>query len=176
MCVLRCKNKEGIGSFIGALLMFANLTLVCSVLFGEFEIRDSREGDDRSGAGGDANQFYGQRQNKSMAFSYMCMVLTVLYAGFAALTLTYATDVIDEHSIDERDDMATNIMMTSTKVGHFNAHAGYDGYIGGDAINHNRNVVGYDGYIGERFDVVGHRPRNGPAGFVSTTTPDVTLA
>lgn len=166
----------GIGSFIGALLMFANLTLVCSVLFGEFEIRDSREGDDRNGAGGDANQFYGQRQNKSMAFSYMCMVLTVLYAGFAALTLTYATDVIDEHSIDERDDMATNIMMTSTKVGHFNAHTGYDGYIGGDAINHNRNVVGYDGYIGERFDVVGHRPRNGPAGFVSTTTPDATLA
>ena len=28
----------GIGSFIGALLMFANLTLVCSVLFGEFEV------------------------------------------------------------------------------------------------------------------------------------------
>jgi hypothetical protein len=30
-----------LGSFIGALLMFANLTLVCSVLFGEFEVRDS---------------------------------------------------------------------------------------------------------------------------------------
>lgn len=29
----------GLGSFIGALLMFSNLTLVCSVLFGEFEVR-----------------------------------------------------------------------------------------------------------------------------------------
>lgn len=29
----------GLGSFIGALLMFANLTLICSVLFGEFEVR-----------------------------------------------------------------------------------------------------------------------------------------
>jgi hypothetical protein len=29
-----------LGSFIGALLMFANLTLVCSVLFGEFEVSD----------------------------------------------------------------------------------------------------------------------------------------
>lgn len=29
----------GIGSFIGSLIMFANLTLVCSVLFGEFEVR-----------------------------------------------------------------------------------------------------------------------------------------
>lgn len=28
-----------LGSFIGALIMFANLTLVCSVLFGEFEVR-----------------------------------------------------------------------------------------------------------------------------------------
>jgi hypothetical protein len=27
-----------LGSFIGALFMFANLTLVCSVLFGEFEV------------------------------------------------------------------------------------------------------------------------------------------
>lgn len=27
-----------LGSFIGALLMFANITLVCSVLFGEFEV------------------------------------------------------------------------------------------------------------------------------------------
>jgi hypothetical protein len=27
-----------LGSFIGALLMFANLTLVCSILFGEFEV------------------------------------------------------------------------------------------------------------------------------------------
>mmetsp|Transcript_15722 Transcript_15722/g.36209 ORF Transcript_15722/g.36209 Transcript_15722/m.36209 type:complete len:175 (-) Transcript_15722:606-1130(-) len=31
----------GIGSFIGALLMFANLTLVCSVLFGEFQVSPS---------------------------------------------------------------------------------------------------------------------------------------
>lgn len=30
-----------LGSFIGALLMFANLTLVCSVLFGEFEVSDA---------------------------------------------------------------------------------------------------------------------------------------
>lgn len=28
-----------LGSFIGALMMFANLTLVCSVLFGEFDVR-----------------------------------------------------------------------------------------------------------------------------------------
>lgn len=30
-----------LGAFIGALLMFANLTLVCSVLFGEFQVCNS---------------------------------------------------------------------------------------------------------------------------------------
>ena len=33
-----------IGSFIGAWLMYANLTHVCSVLFGEFKVRDYTEG------------------------------------------------------------------------------------------------------------------------------------
>ena len=83
----------------------------------------------------------------------MCMVLTVLYAGFAALTLAYATNVIEEHAADEREE---TIMMTSTgnKSVHFNS--------------------GFDGYIGERFGI--GRPRNGPAGFVSTSPPDSTLA
>lgn len=82
----------------------------------------------------------------------MCMVLTVLYAGFAGVTLAYANDVIEECANDERDDDA--IMMTSTrnKTGHFN--------------------TAYDGYIGERFGV--GRVRNGP--FVSTTAPSSTLA
>ena len=35
---VRRTTPLGIGSFIGALLMFANLTLVCSVLFGEFQV------------------------------------------------------------------------------------------------------------------------------------------
>ena len=141
----------GIGSFIGALLMFANLTLVCSVLFNEFQIRDSHEGDDRGG--GAENQMYGQRETRSTIFSRMCMVLTVLYAGFAALTLTYATDVIEEHAGDEKDEA---IMMTSTrnKPVSFNS--------------------AYDGYIGDRFDI--GRPRNGPASFVSTSPPDSSLA
>lgn len=149
----------GIGSFIGALLMFANLTLVCSVLFGEFEIRDN--GEDRGGGGGGgANNndyhYYGQRKEyKSMAFSYMCIALTILYGGFAALTLSYANDVIEELAVEEDEEImnnnahgSNNIMMTS--MNKYSHNAGYDS--------------GY--YIGERFDVVSHRPRSG---FVSTS-------
>ena len=33
-----------LGTFIGALMMFANFTLICSVLFGEFEVRFVKKG------------------------------------------------------------------------------------------------------------------------------------
>lgn len=59
-----------------------------------------------------------------MAFSVLCMVLTLLYAGFAALTFSFAQGVIEEHEADELEPA-----LSST-------------------------IGGYDGYIGERFDVV----------------------
>ncbi|KAG7355841.1 hypothetical protein IV203_000527 [Nitzschia inconspicua] len=135
----------GLGSFIGALLMFANLTLICSVLFGEFEIRDSREGEEKQAA----DQLYGKRGSRlSMAFSILCVVLTLIYAGFAALTFAYSNCVIDEYIMDEREEQ----LMLSTRnktVVHFN--------------------TAYDGYIGERFDV------GRPTGFVSPSGAEATL-
>lgn len=85
-----------------------------------------------------------------MCFSIMCMFLTVLYAGFAALTFAFANAIMDEHAMDEREEA---MLSTRNKAGHFN---------------------GYDGYIGERFDV--GMPRNGPGAFVSPTPADATLA
>lgn len=82
-----------------------------------------------------------------MAFSILCMFLTVLYAGFAALTYAYSTSLVEEHALDEREGQ---ILSTRDKgVANFN---------------------GYGGYIGERFDV--GRTRNGPTGFA----PEATLA
>jgi len=113
------------------------------------QIRDYRESEERNG-GGD-NQYYGKStERSSMVFSILCMFLTVLYAGFAALTFAYANTVMAEHTMDEREEA---MLSTRNKAGHFN---------------------GYDGYIGERFDV--GRPRNGPAGFVSPSAPESTLA
>lgn len=86
-----------------------------------------------------------------MAFSILCIVLTVIYAGFAALTLFYSHGVIDEYNMDELEEQ----MLTSTRhkqIVHFNVN------------------TGYDGYIGERFDV------GRPTGFVSPTGPEATLA
>jgi hypothetical protein len=77
------------------------------------------------------------------------MVLTVIYAGFAALTFAYSNGVIDEYIMDEREEQ----MMLTTRnktVVRFNA--------------------GYDLYIGDRFDI------GRPTGFISPSGPESTLA
>jgi hypothetical protein len=48
-----------LGSFIGALIMFANLTLVCSILFGEFEVSLSISSDVRCGSAASVALFDG---------------------------------------------------------------------------------------------------------------------
>eukprot|EP00549_Striatella_unipunctata_P016224 CAMPEP_0118675768 /NCGR_PEP_ID=MMETSP0800-20121206/1643_1 /TAXON_ID=210618 ORGANISM="Striatella unipunctata, Strain CCMP2910" /NCGR_SAMPLE_ID=MMETSP0800 /ASSEMBLY_ACC=CAM_ASM_000638 /LENGTH=195 /DNA_ID=CAMNT_0006571143 /DNA_START=78 /DNA_END=665 /DNA_ORIENTATION=- len=90
----------GLGSFIGSLLMLANLTLVCSVLFGEFEIRDyPREGEDRR-----EDEAQNAVSRSSMAFSILCMFLTVLYAGFAGTAFAFSHSILDENRQDGGDD------------------------------------------------------------------------
>lgn len=107
-----------LGAFMGGLLMYANLTLVCSVLFGEFKIRDynEREGDQREE--GNENTTRNEALSaSSTSFSILCMFLTILYAGFSALVFTYSNDLIRENEEDERrealkpsDEEETNIV------------------------------------------------------------------
>ena len=77
------------------------------------------------------------------------MFLTVLYAGFAALTFTFSKTVLSEMECDEHEEALASTRNKS--AAHF--------------------VGGYDGYIGERFDV---RP-NGASGFVAPTRADGTM-
>jgi hypothetical protein len=41
----------------------------------------------------------------SLAFSIMCMFLTILYAGFAALVFTYSDDLLAENQNDMRAEV-----------------------------------------------------------------------
>jgi hypothetical protein len=77
-----------------------------------------------------------------MAFSVMCMFLTVLYAGFAALTFAFSNSVLEE--LDEEERLAA---LSSSR--NPNTH------FAGNSYN--------NGYIGERFDV----RRGNAQGFVS---------
>mmetsp|Transcript_4857 Transcript_4857/g.7115 ORF Transcript_4857/g.7115 Transcript_4857/m.7115 type:complete len:275 (+) Transcript_4857:169-993(+) len=94
-----------LGAFMGGLLMYANLTLVCSVLFGEFKIRDynEREGGQNEEGNDDNNNNRNEALSaSSTSFSILCIFLTILYAGFSALVFTYSNDLIRENEEDER--------------------------------------------------------------------------
>ena len=90
-----------------------------------------------------------------MAFSIMCMFLTVLYAGFAGLTFAFSKSVLEELLEDERHENALASSRGKPNPTHF---------VGG-------YVSASDGYIGERFDV---RRSNGATGFVAPT-PDKSI-
>lgn len=122
------------------------------------QIRDNPKGQRQDGEDGQQWNNYNALdtayERSSMAFSIMCMFLTVLYAGFAALTFSFSHSIIEEHAADEREEALaaahhTHQYQTKMTTHH---HVGF-------------NSNGYDGYIGERFDV--HRSRGAPGvGFV----------
>jgi len=114
-----------LGVFIGALLMFANVTLICSVLFGEFNIRDYQYGEDK-----ERNRNQNQYQDVALertafAFSLMCLFLTFLYALFAALVYIFYDAIIAENLADARQEA----LQPSPDIG-VNLHPG-GGYVGG---------------------------------------------
>ena len=95
-------------------------------------------------------------ERSSMAFSIMCMFLTVLYAGFAALTFSFSHSIIEEHAADEREEALAAAHLShqySSKITPHNHHVGF-------------NSNGYGGYIGERFDVHRSRGPGSGVGFV----------
>lgn len=82
-----------------------------------------------------------------MAFSIMCMFLTVVYAGFAALTFAFSHSIIEENNADAREESLSS-----------------------SAMSKSTNPIFSSGYIGERFDV---RPSGG---FVAPSPDEGTLA
>ncbi|KAL7579870.1 hypothetical protein ACA910_004881 [Epithemia clementina (nom. ined.)] len=106
-----------LGGFIGSLLMFANLALVCAALFGEFEVRDYRDNDhdrNRDGEGDDqAQHIYFAVRRTSMAFSILCLFLAGLYGSFAALVLTSSNRVLEELAADQMEDFSETINRVS---------------------------------------------------------------
>lgn len=98
------------GTFVGALLMYANLTLLCAVLFGQFNIRDrsfredEQEGDE--GRNNDVDNYYSfseyAARRSSAAFSVLCLASTVSYAAFALVLCAHREDIMAEMAEEER--------------------------------------------------------------------------
>ena len=78
--------------------MFANLTLVSAILFGEFEIRDfALNQNENSNNGNVVDQ-------TSFAFSIMCIFFTIMYASFAGLVFANSSILLEESVADARNE------------------------------------------------------------------------
>lgn len=128
-----------LGAFGGSLLMFANLTLVCAILFGEFEIYDFNFGAGRQQEEQNNNDDNDDGNNDSVvdqssfAFSIMCIFFTVMYAAFAALVFYNSNDLLEESVADARDE--------SSSPGSHPEMNNAPGYFGGDRFGVSRSYA-----------------------------------
>jgi hypothetical protein len=91
-----------------------------------------------------------------MAFSIMCVVLTVLYAGFAALTFVFSKPVLAEMSSDYPDpDHHHQEVLSGTSGHHLSSTRSKGGRPSHGFVTAYQQ---HDGYIGERFDVMRPSP------------------
>lgn len=90
-------SKLKVGLFGGAIIVFANLLLVCAVIFGEVHVQDWGQGDGRDEEG---EPFEVERIATILAIC--CMFLSALYTIFAILLFLYY--VSDDTSLEDDDD------------------------------------------------------------------------
>mmetsp|Transcript_26209 Transcript_26209/g.47555 ORF Transcript_26209/g.47555 Transcript_26209/m.47555 type:complete len:282 (-) Transcript_26209:1334-2179(-) len=134
-----------LGAFGGSLLMFANLTLVCAILFGEFEIRDfnfgaSQQKEEQNNANNDDDDDASDDSvvdQSSFAFSIMCVFFTVMYAAFAALVFYNSNALLEESVADARDELSSS----GPGGSHHTAVNNAPGYFGGDRFGVSRSYA-----------------------------------
>lgn len=105
ICTHRVNNttKLGLGVFIGALVMFANMLLVSAALFGEFQI-DTSNGmtyEQQREMG-----MYGQGQGLqkvSNAFAMLCLFLAVTYSCFGVTLFLFKETIIEEMEMEDHE-------------------------------------------------------------------------
>lgn len=103
-CFSSGSDKMRVGIFGGAIVVFANLLLVCAVILGEVRVEDYRR--DREGGDRDEKEPY-QVERIATVLAVACMFLSALYTIFAVLLfLCYASD--DVMGDDVQSDVANS--------------------------------------------------------------------
>lgn len=94
-CFSSGSDKLRLGIFGGAVVLFANLLLVCAVILGEVRVADNQEnrgGDDNNNNNSDDMEQY-RVERIAAVLAVTCMFLSALYTIFAVLLfLCYAGD------------------------------------------------------------------------------------
>lgn len=93
-----------VGSFMGALFMFANLTFICAALFKEISVKDYYMAE---GEGGREGQEMITKANERSAFVFciLCFFLTAVYALFTYLLFKSSDDILRENQEDTSEEV-----------------------------------------------------------------------
>jgi hypothetical protein len=101
-------SKLKVGIFGGAILVFANVMLVCAVVFGEVKVN---QGGNNNNNNNNASEPF-EVERIAMILAICCMFLSALYTIFAILLFLFY--VSDDNGLDDDDD--ANIVASSNKV------------------------------------------------------------
>ena len=96
-------SKLKVGIFGGAIIIFANLLLVCAVIFGEVRVENWKEDDHNNNQDNDREQYEVERIATVLAVC--CMFLSALYTIFAILLFLYY--VSDDAGLEDDDDVVS---------------------------------------------------------------------
>lgn len=108
-----------IGIFGGAIVMFANLLLVCAVIFGEFRVEDYRDGHEEE----DVEPYAVERIATVLAVT--CMFLSVLYTTFCILLFLNFNNSQQQDPLDEVKHHGTTPLVTLGDRESSHATAGF---------------------------------------------------
>eukprot|EP00563_Minutocellus_polymorphus_P015567 CAMPEP_0181058148 /NCGR_PEP_ID=MMETSP1070-20121207/20646_1 /TAXON_ID=265543 /ORGANISM="Minutocellus polymorphus, Strain NH13" /LENGTH=219 /DNA_ID=CAMNT_0023137643 /DNA_START=81 /DNA_END=740 /DNA_ORIENTATION=- len=96
------QSRMHLGIFMGALVLFSCLCLVCAVVFGEFRVEDYIE-DERVKDEAAIGSYAVERISSVLAG--LCMFLAVLYFSYSVLLAAFKDDIIEDMMGDGRKEM-----------------------------------------------------------------------
>jgi hypothetical protein len=97
-------SKLKVGIFGGAIIIFANLLLVCAAIFGEVRVEDWKEGDQQDGE----ERVPYEVERIATILAVCCMFLSALYTIFAILLFLYYGG--DDTGLEDDDDVVNKSM------------------------------------------------------------------
>lgn len=108
-----------LGVFMGILIMFSNLTLICSFIFREYmmksdfysnnyggEEQDNEECGDENGDGCNQNYVEGfvNVERTANLFSMVCLFITALHGAFACVIFMFQESILAEHTAEQKEE------------------------------------------------------------------------
>eukprot|EP00550_Attheya_septentrionalis_P002719 CAMPEP_0198292738 /NCGR_PEP_ID=MMETSP1449-20131203/13828_1 /TAXON_ID=420275 /ORGANISM="Attheya septentrionalis, Strain CCMP2084" /LENGTH=226 /DNA_ID=CAMNT_0043992017 /DNA_START=747 /DNA_END=1427 /DNA_ORIENTATION=+ len=118
------QHRMKVGIFGGALVLFANLLVLCAVIFGEFQVVDYMDEKDKE----DIPSYAVERISRVLAVAFM--FLAVIYLLFAGMLCIYHSSISDRaEDVDYEEEYNNGDDKDQSLVRHCSPIPGTEGYL-----------------------------------------------